>query len=380
MQQLQVRLKTRADRYDIKISRGILSQSGSEIRQILGSETRRVAVISNPKVFALFGSQTVASLKSNDFAVTPWLMRDGERFKSLATVHKALLSLSEAGLQRTDAVVALGGGVVGDVAGFAAATYMRGIPFIQIPTTLIAQTDAAIGGKTGVNLAHGKNLVGAFHQPRRVLIDTETILTLPERELTSGWCECVKQGAAGDRSLFKKTTRFLEQADRDALVSDEMENLIRSHCAFKASIVSGDEREAPDRTDHRSRRILNFGHTTGHALEAVTAFRRFRHGEAVGHGMLVAGEISKNLGLLPATELELLRHAVRLCGPLPGASNLDEGDIIRSLRRDKKSVAGKVKWVLLERIGRARIIDQREITPRLLRQSIRAGLRAEPLA
>lgn len=380
MQQLQVRLKTRADRYDIKISRGILSQSGSEIRQILGVDCRRVAVISNPKVFALFGSQTVASLKTNDFVVTPWLMQDGERFKSLATVHKAFLSLSEAGLQRTDAVVALGGGVVGDVAGFVAATYMRGIHFIQIPTTLIAQIDAAIGGKTGVNLAHGKNLVGAFHQPRRVLIDTDPLLTLPKRELTSGWGECVKQGAAGDRSLFKKTTSFLERADRDALVSDEMEHLIRSHCAFKALIVSGDEREAPERTDHRSRRILNFGHTTGHALEAVTAYRRFRHGEAVGHGMLVAGEISKNLGLLAATELELLRHAVRLCGPLPAASDLDEGDIIRFLRRDKKSVAGRVKWVLLERIGRARIVDEREITPRLLRQSIRDGLRAEPRA
>ena len=376
MQQLQVRLKARPDQYEITIAHGLLKKVGSEIRKTLGNQTRQVAVISNQKVFDLFGAPLITSLRSNDFAVTRWLMGDGERFKSLSTVHQALLFLSESGLQRTDAVVSLGGGVVGDLAGFAAAIYLRGVPFIQIPTTLIAQIDAAIGGKTGVNLPQGKNLVGAFHQPRKVLIDTQTLITLPDRELTSGWCEVIKQGAVGSRALFKKTTRLLETiaANRETLISMEMEGLIRSHCAFKASIVSGDEREAPDRHDHRSRRILNFGHTTGHALEAVTRYRRFRHGEAVGHGMIVAGEISKNLGLLAASELELLRHAVRLCGPLTEANDLDEGTIISFLKRDKKMVAGRLNWVLLERIGRARIVDEKEITPRLLRESIRAGL------
>lgn len=376
MQQLQVRLKARPDQYEIKIARGLLKEAGSEIRKTLGNQTRQVAVISNQKVFHLFGASLFTSLRSNDFAVTRWLIGDGERFKSLSTVNQALLFLSESGLQRTDAVVALGGGVVGDLAGFVAATYLRGVPFIQIPTTLIAQIDAAIGGKTGVNLPLGKNLVGAFHQPRGVLIDTATLITLPPRELTAGWCEVIKQGAVGSRALFKKTTRLLETiaANRETLVSTEMEGLIRSHCAFKASIVSGDERESPDRRDHRSRRILNFGHTTGHALEAATRYRRFRHGEAVGHGMIVAGEISKNLGLLAASELELLRHAVRLCGPLPAASYLDEDTIISFLRRDKKVIAGRLNWVLLERIGRARIVDEKEITPRLLRDSIRAGL------
>ncbi len=376
MQQLQVRLKARDDRYEIKIAPGLLEEAGSEIRKTLGNQAHQIAVISNQKVFDLFGARTVSSLRAKDFAVTQLFMGDGERFKSLSTLHKALLFLSESGLQRTDAVVALGGGVVGDLAGFAAATYLRGVPFIQIPTTLIAQIDAAIGGKTGVNLSHGKNLVGAFHQPRRVLIDTETLMTLPARELTAGWCEVIKQGAVGSRVLFKKTTGFLETlaANRETLISTEMEGLIRSHCAFKASIVSGDEREAPDRRDYRSRRILNFGHTTGHALEAATSYRRFRHGEAVGHGMLVAGEISKNLGLLAASELELLRHAVRLCGSLPVAGDLDEGTIISLLGHDKKRVAGRLNWVLLERIGRARIVDGKKITPRLLRESIRAGL------
>jgi 3-dehydroquinate synthase len=379
LQQLQVRLKARDDRYEIKIAQGLLEDAGSETRKTLGNQTRQVALISNEKVYRLFGARIVSSLRAKDFIVTQWFMGDGERFKSLSTVHKALLFLSENGLERTDAVVALGGGVVGDLAGFAAATYLRGISFIQIPTTLIAQVDAAIGGKTGVNLRHGKNLVGAFHQPRLVLTDTETLMTLPARDLTSGWCEVIKQGAVGSRALFKKTTKFLETlaANHDTLVSTEMEELIRSHCAFKASIVSGDEREAPDRHDRRSRRILNFGHTTGHALEAATSYRRFRHGEAVGHGMLVAGEISKNLGLLDASELELLRHAVRLCGPLPSASDLDDDTIISFLGRDKKSVAGRLNWVVLERIGRARIMDGREITPRLLRESIRAGLKAK---
>ena len=379
MQQLQVRLKARDDRYEIKIARGLLEDAGSEIRKTLGNQTRQIAVISNEKVFGLFGARTVSSLRANDFTITQCFVGDGERFKSLSTVHKTLLFLSESGVQRTDAVVALGGGVVGDLAGFAAATYLRGISFIQIPTTLIAQVDAAIGGKTGVNLPHGKNLVGAFHQPRLVLIDTETLTTLPARELTSGWCEVIKQGAVGSRTLFNQTTNFLETlaGKRDTLVSTEMEELIRSHCAFKASIVSGDEREAPDRNDHRSRRILNFGHTTGHAVEAATSYRRFRHGEAVGHGMLVAGEISKNLGLLAASELELLRHGVRLCGPLPSASDLDDGAIISFLGRDKKIVAGRLNWVLLERIGRACIVDGREITPRLLRESIRAGLKTK---
>jgi 3-dehydroquinate synthase len=377
LQQVQVRLNAQKHRYDIKIGRGILGAVGTEIRESPGNRTRRVAVISNQKVFNLFGAQTVENLRANDFLVTIWLMGDGERFKSLTSVRTALLFLSESDLQRTDTVVALGGGVVGDLAGFAAATYLRGVPFIQIPTTLIAQIDAAIGGKTGVNLPHGKNLVGAFHQPRRVLIDAETLKTLPARELTAGWCESIKQGAVSSRALFRKTNDFLKSitSNRQALVSPELEELIRCHCAFKASIVAGDEREAPDRTDRRSRRILNFGHTTGHALEAVTRYRRFRHGEAVGHGMLVAGEISKNLGLLPASELELLRDAVRLCGPLPNASDLEESAIMRSIQRDKKSIAGRIKWVLLERIGRPRIVDGKEVTPSLLRKSLRAGLK-----
>ena len=379
MPRLRVTLRPQAHEYEIRIERGLLRRLGSEARRCLGRTARRVAIVSNSRVFDLYGAQAIESLRSKNFVVSPWLMGEGERFKSLRALNQALAFLSEAGLERSDAVIALGGGVVGDLAGFAAAVYLRGIALIQVPTTLLAQIDSSVGGKTGVNLTTGKNLVGAFHQPRRVIIDTQTLSTLPKRELTAGWCEAVKNGAAGSRKLFLQTTSFLRRLDwsQQQFQSPQLETLIAAQCAFKASIVTGDEREAIDRTDHRSRRILNFGHTVAHALEAVTRYRRFRHGEAVGYGMLVAGELSKTLGLLEVSELELLRGAVRLCGPLPPSGDLDQRAIAELAGRDKKSLDGQVQWVLLERIGRARIVNGRELTPRLLHASLGAVLRRE---
>jgi 3-dehydroquinate synthase len=337
----------------------------------LGIPAQRIAIISNPKVFSLYGSEVRKSLEASGFSVSHWLIGDGERYKSIATAERALKFLNETRLQRSDAVVALGGGVVGDLAGFAAAIYLRGVPFVQIPTTLLAQIDSSVGGKTGVNLPAGKNLIGSFHQPSAVLLDVETITTLPPRELVAGWCETIKQGAVGSRKLFKQTTDLLRLFDsKQALISSQLEELIASHCAFKASIVAADEREDIARRDHRSRRILNFGHTVGHALEAVTNYRRFRHGEAVGHGVLVAGKLSRNLGLLAQSELESLSQGVKLCGPLPSASDLDMTAIANAIMLDKKSAGGHVQWVLLERIGRARIVDGKEISPLVVRQSL----------
>jgi len=224
-------------------------------------------------------------------------------------------------------------------------------------------------------LPAGKNLVGAFHQPRAVIIDIKTLNTLPPRELVAGWCESVKQGAVGSRKLFQQTVDCLTQLQTGgALVTSGLEELVAAQCAFKASIVAGDEREDTARLDRRSRRILNFGHTVAHALETVTSYRRFRHGEAVGHGMLVAGELSKHLGLLPPAELELLREGVRLCGPLPRTSDLSTTEIVSAIGRDKKVAGGHVKWVLLERIGRPRIVDGKEISARLLQSSLRTVL------
>ena len=375
MRQLQVETKARPRRYEITVGRGILPEAGKVARDCLGRQAQRIALISNKKVFSLYGSTVIKGLKRIGFSVSPCLVGDGEITKSLKTVEYAVRFLSERGIERSDGVVALGGGVVGDIAGFAAAVYLRGVPFIQIPTTLLAQIDSSVGGKTGVNLPAGKNLVGSFHQPAAVVIDVDTLATLPARELVAGWCECVKQGAVSSRKLFKQTTDFLKSFNAErVLLAPKLEQLIAAHCAFKASIVAADEREDLARRDHQSRRILNFGHTIGHALETVTNYRRFRHGEAVGLGMLVAGQLSKNLGLLDKSELELLRQAVSLCGPLPSAGDVGESALIKAIARDKKRTAGNVQWVLLERIGRPRITDGKEISRLLLRQSLREAL------
>ena len=369
---MKVRTPEYQHEYGIYIGRGKLSSSGRIVRRCLGDHAQRLALISNSKVFSLYGSTVVGSLQEHRFAVSEFLIGDGESHKSLRTVERILLFLNEIGLERTDGVVALGGGMVGDVAGFAAAIHLRGVPFIQIPTTLLAQIDSSVGGKTGVNLKTGKNLVGSFHQPSAVVIDVETLATLPARELTAGWCECVKQGAVSGHPLFNATVNYLKRSqDQESLISPQLEKLIAAHCAFKASIVSGDEREEPGRRDSRSRRVLNFGHTIGHALESVTGFRRFRHGEAVGHGVLVAGELSKNLGLLGESELESLREAIDLCGRLPAVNDIDVNALLKAIARDKKRAAGQVQWVLLEGIGRPRIVDGSELKSSLLRKTVR---------
>jgi 3-dehydroquinate synthase len=383
MPTVRVRLPAKSWTYDIRIAAGLLGDLGPEVRQSSGQTARIVAVISNKTVFDLYGKEAADSLGAAGFAVKHLLVGDGERQKSFPSLERIIAFFAENGLQRNDVVVALGGGVVGDLAGFAAAVYLRGVPLVQVPTTLLAQIDSSVGGKTGINLASGKNLVGAFHQPALVFIDTETLRTLPRRELTSGFCEMVKQGAVGSRKLFDQTVRLMRAGTHSSGVQHAvgmrtgLAETIAGHCRFKASIVTGDEREDVSRTDRRSRRILNFGHTTAHAIEKVTNYRRFRHGEAVGYGILVAGELSKSLGMLPSRELESLRDAVALCGALPRADDLALKQIIDAMTADKKVVAGNLKWVLLERIGKPRIVDSAEITGKVLRSALAAGLRSK---
>jgi 3-dehydroquinate synthase len=360
--------------YEIEIGAGNLKRLGEIARGSLSSHAKRAVIISNKRVFNLYGERALKSLSEVGFNVSYWLMGEGERYKSIRSLEKALNFLSTNRLERTDVVVALGGGVVGDLTGFAAATYLRGISFIQVPTTLLADIDSSVGGKTGVNLSTGKNLVGAFHQPRAVLIDVTTLDTLPSREMTAGLCEAVKQGAVGDKDLFDQTCEYLLSRKDGEESKEQLINLIAAQCAFKASIVADDEREEINRVDHRSRRILNFGHTVGHALEAITEYKRFRHGEAVGHGMVVAGELSSRLGLLSSLELNDLRKAIKLTGKLPLASNLNHEEILVALAHDKKSVGGSVKWILLEKLGRARIVDGREISSEVLRDALHAAL------
>lgn len=373
------------ENYEIEIGTGALAGLGEVARRVLAAPAaRRIAVVSNARVYDLYGAGVVHNLRASGFNVSHWLMGDGERHKNLRTAERALAFFSACKLERSDAVIALGGGVVGDLAGFAAAVYLRGIAFLQAPTTLLAQIDASVGGKTAVNTREGKNLIGAFHQPRAVVISTDVLRTLPPRELTAGWCEAIKQGAVGSRRLFAQTRSFLVAEEMNETArelkrtpqqrGDELAALIAAQVAFKAKIVAADEREDVGRTDALSRRILNFGHTAAHALEAVTHYRRFRHGEAVGYGMLVAGEISNRLGMLDASELESLRACVRLVGRLPRADDLDERAVLRVIASDKKSVGGHLRWVLLERIGRARIVSGQEIPPHVVRAALRAAL------
>src|SRR5215213_5792399 len=378
MHRLEISINREARKSEINIGSGIRRELGQLISRDLAKAARRVGIISNKRVFDLYGREVVRSLKRERFKTFEWLMPEGERYKSFPVLEKAVKFLSENRFERNDLVLALGGGVVGDLAGFAAAIYLRGIPVVQAPTTLLAQIDSSVGGKTGINLPVGKNLVGAFHQPSLVFIDTETLVSLPPRELVSGFCEMVKQSLIADKSLFDMTTDCLRSVSQDPkfLLTPEFEGLIAAHCSFKASIVANDERESTTRSDTKSRRILNFGHTTAHALETITGYRYFRHGEAVGYGMLVAGELSRNLGLIDSADLELLRDAVNLCGPLPRADNLDINQIIRALKHDKKSVDGQINWVLLEGVGQPRIFEGRLISAKALRLSLRAGLRA----
>ena len=375
MQRLELSLEQEARKSEINIGRGVRRQLG----ELLPLQApRRAGIISNKRVFDLYGREVTRSLKAAGAKVFEWLMPEGERYKSFAILEKAVTFLSENRFERNDLVVALGGGVVGDLAGFSAAVYLRGVPVAQVPTTLLAQIDSSVGGKTGINLPTGKNLVGAFHQPASVFIDTETLMSLPERELVSGFCEMVKQSLISDRLLFESTVNSLEKVghNREFLLTSDFENLIAAHCEFKASIVANDERESTNRSDAKSRRVLNFGHTTAHALETITNYRTFRHGEAVGYGMLVAGELSRDLGLIDSGDLKQLRDAVRLCGSLPRADKLDINQIIRALQHDKKSVDGQINWVLLEGIGRPRIVEGRLISAKSLRQSLKAGLRS----
>ena len=377
MERLRVTLSAPPHRYDIRIGSNTLTSLGQNARDWFGQDAHRIAVISNDRVFDLYGRQSVQSLKGAGFAPSKLIVRDGETSKSFTTIQSTLESLSQQHFERSDGIIALGGGVIGDLAGFAAAIYMRGISFIQVPTTLLAQIDSSVGGKTGVNLRTGKNLVGAFHQPAGVLTDVHTLRTLPKRELSSGLFECVKQGAISGERLFLQTLQLLDSLRTGGMesLSKQLEKLVAAHCKFKASIIKEDEREHQSRTDHRSRRILNFGHTTGHALEAVTHYRRFKHGEAVGLGMIVASQLSKDLGMLPAAELESILEAVSKCGPLPATNDLDETTIIAAISQDKKRHAGSLQWVLLEGIGKPRIVSETEIAPRMLRQALRRALK-----
>jgi 3-dehydroquinate synthase len=332
----RIPVRTPSADYVVEIAAG----SSARLAALLDSvhAPARRFVVSSPPIWRLHGA-AFESLSSE----LPILIPDGERHKQVSTVGRIYDALVRAGADRATTIVAIGGGVVGDVAGFAAATFLRGVPVVQVPTTLLAQVDSAIGGKVGVNHPLGKNLIGAFHQPLAVAIDPELLATLPRREFRAGLYEVVKYGVIASRSLFDRLTSDLPAIfKRDAAL---LADVIGESCRIKAAVVSADEREAGPR------RALNFGHTIGHALEALTKYKRFRHGEAVAYGMLAASELAVARGALPAADREALRALITRMGPLPAVADLSASQTVEAAARDKKVVGGRLHFVLPTSIG-----------------------------
>ncbi len=330
--------------YEAVIETGLLQRAGAYLREVL-SDRQRVFVVTVPPVRRKWGKKLMASLSAAGFTPKLVEMRDGERHKKLATVEELSEKLTRLGADRNAVILAFGGGVVGDVAGLLASLYMRGVDVVQIPTTLLAQVDASIGGKTGVNLPAGKNLLGTFHQPRAVLIDPAVLATLPDREFRSGLYEALKCGVIGNPELFRRLENAqVKQLRRDGAT---LEWVIAESVKLKAQVVSADERESG------LRRVLNFGHTIGHALEAETGYRRFLHGEAIAWGMIAAANIAAAMG--KTTAAPRIIEAVLRLGPLPKVEGNTQ-DIIRRLRADKKTLDGRVHFVLPVRIGQVRVV------------------------
>ena len=330
--------------YQIKIGPGLLARLGQECARLKLSH--RYAIISDVHVAARFGKAAQQSLTRTGFDPVLVILPAGETAKSLKTVGACFTRLARHRLERSSFIVALGGGVVGDLAGFVAATYLRGLPFVQVPTTLLAQVDSAVGGKVGVNLPAGKNLVGAFHQPRLVLSDLSTLATLPGRELRAGMAEVIKYGIIYDPALFRRLERELPQilARHPATLSA----IIARCCEIKAEIVRQDE------TETGLRSILNFGHTLGHALEAISRYGQYLHGEAIAIGQLAAARISREILRLPPTEMERIRRLFERTG-LPTQVKLtprQRRSLLAAMRLDKKVSSGQIKFVLAQQIGK----------------------------
>ncbi|MGE5813996.1 MAG: 3-dehydroquinate synthase [Acidobacteriota bacterium] len=355
---LTVRAGTRS--YEVHIAQGVCRRL-DEVCDAAGLPPRRF-VISSPHVWRLYGSAISDGLTAED----PILLPDGERFKTLQTVTRGYEALLKAEADRGCAIVAVGGGVIGDMAGFVAATYLRGLPLAHVPTTLLAQVDSSIGGKVGVNHAVGKNLIGAFHAPMVVAIDPAVLATLARREFRAGLYEVVKYGVIADADLFGTIERQLNALfAREAPV---LLSVIAASCRIKAAIVEADERE------HGTRRLLNFGHTAGHALEAITKYRRFRHGEAIAYGMLAAASLGVRRGLTPPDARDRLQQLVTQMGPLPPVADLAIAQALDAIRHDKKIIAGRLKFVVVGNIGAATVID--DVTEDDLRNALHdIGLR-----
>ena len=353
MKSVQVNLGSRS--YPIHVKSGLLKQTAS----ILSDQNhgQKWVIISQYNLMELFGFDLMSELNESGFNCDYITLPVGEASKSLNEFSRVISQMVEFGCDRKTTILALGGGVVGDVSGFVASSFMRGIDYYQIPTTLLAMVDSAIGGKTGINIAEGKNLVGAIYQPKGVLIDPVILESLSKEEVMAGLGEIIKYGAIWDKAFLIDISTWLEDID-----SFPFEDAIRKSCKIKAEVVSKDEREGD------LRRILNFGHTIGHALESHLGYGKIRHGEAVALGMKCAGFISQKLNLLSKEELSTLNQTINRL-PLPQLPHINGNHLMPFIKTDKKSEKGVLNFVLLDGLGNA--ISSTDVTEELIQESLK---------
>ena len=363
----RISVTTPSRSYEVLIERGLVRSVASTLRDIIPDEAR-VFVLTAPPIRKHWAKLLRKSFAKGNRDVEFFIMPDGEQAKTLAVLEKLAQQMVKAGADRHSVLLALGGGVVGDVGGFLASVFMRGIPVVQIPTTLLAQVDSAIGGKTGVNLKAGKNLIGTFHQPEAVLVDPEVLATLPERQYRSGLFEAMKYGVIRNPVIFD-----LMEEHRDELLkrdADLLERLIGDCIQVKADVVGSDEREGG------VRRILNFGHTVGHALEAETGYKKLLHGEAVGWGMIAACKIGESAGITPHDVSRRIIELVRAYAPLPRVE-VNAKCVFKRLLSDKKTVGGVPHFILAKRIGEVEVVNS--VKPEMVVAAVK-GLKATRVA
>jgi len=340
MQTLRVELGARA--YPIQIGEGLLSDAGLILPHL---DLPRAAIVTNTTVAALYLQQLSEALRALGVEVNSIVLADGERYKEWTTLNRIYDALIEGRCDRKTTLIALGGGVIGDLAGFAAATYMRGIPFIQVPTTLLAQVDSSVGGKTGINHPSGKNMIGAFYQPRLVLADTAVLKSLPQRELSAGLAEVIKHGLVRD----EKFVVWLEQNVEKVRACDQqaLAHAVRRCCEIKAAMVAEDERETGVRA------LLNFGHTFGHAIESGLGYGKWLHGEAVAAGMVMAADLSWRMGYIAQADVERIVALLKRAGLPTAQPGIAPARLLELMAVDKKTEGGKLRFVLLDGIGAA---------------------------
>lgn len=359
-----IRVNLSVNSYNIHIDKGFLDKIGDTI--VNEKTPCKTLLITDKNAEKFYANRTSESLKKSGFNVSIVSLTPGEEQKTLETALTLYDACFDHKLDRNSLIVALGGGVVGDISGFVAATFMRGIPFVQIPTTLLAQVDSSIGGKVAVNHPKGKNMIGSFYQPKAVFIDTDTLSTLPSAELVAGLAEVVKYGVIKDAKLFE----YLENSLQDILQLNDnaLLTIISTSCQIKANVVEEDEKEK------HLRAILNYGHTIGHAIETLTNYTTYRHGEAVAIGMLYATRISLEMGLTCNTVLERQLALIKKMG-LPLRIELKPEDIIRTLYADKKTIGGRLHFILPTKIGEVIISDQvtEEVLSRVLKKPLEKG-------